>query len=331
MNNLFLTILLTFFAIACSSSDSSPTEPEKKILPINAPTNVQIVTASSTSIGIKWDDNSTNESKFVIELKSGNSDWTSAGEAAVNKTEYLATSLTEGNKYIFRVKAVNNEAESEYSDEATVYALTQNHPFNPDLLQPKSYKLAMFQRNVEIGEATIDIKIENGQFKFTETLSAPSVNFYEVNETYMNQNTYVVEKFDQFIALNNDTTIFNSIWSANQIEVEQTSSNGKLNYVKSIQNNSVEGNSFFHMLNSLPLKLNFERQIYLYNSQSNKLLDVKLLVEEEVSKTVPAGTFDTYKILLKGIDPDVYVFIDKATMKLVKTETPTTGIEYRLK
>ena len=65
-----------------------------------------------------WKDNSTNETAFVIERKS-NGSYAKLTEVVANQTKYIDTSAEAGTIYYYRVKAVNNQQSSGYSNEVS--------------------------------------------------------------------------------------------------------------------------------------------------------------------------------------------------------------------
>ncbi len=88
-----------------------------------APSGLTATVVSATQINLAWQDNSTNETNFVVERKKG-----STGTYAViatlgaNVTSYNNTGLSKNTTYYYRVKATNAGGSSAYSNEA--YATT---------------------------------------------------------------------------------------------------------------------------------------------------------------------------------------------------------------
>jgi hypothetical protein len=93
--------------------------------PLDPPTGLSATATSNTQVDLKWTDNSTAETGFVVERD------TSASFAAptvtttaANATTYSDTGLTPGTKYYYRVKAQGTSAQSAYSN--TANATTPN-------------------------------------------------------------------------------------------------------------------------------------------------------------------------------------------------------------
>ena len=83
------------------------------------PTSLTATAVSSSRIDLRWTDNSSNESGFKIERKTGASGaWTEVGTAAANATTYSSTGLATRTTYYYRVRAYNATGNSGYSNEA---------------------------------------------------------------------------------------------------------------------------------------------------------------------------------------------------------------------
>ena len=120
------------------------------IHPINAPTDLQALSINN-QIQLTWQDNSDNETGFVIERKQGDSsstnNFTAVDTVSVNDTSYSDNSIQNTVKYTYRIYAFNDDTVSAYSNYATAtmissvnknnfvseYKLFQNYPnpFNP--------------------------------------------------------------------------------------------------------------------------------------------------------------------------------------------------------
>lgn len=91
-------------------------------LPPAAPSNLAATAVSSSQIGIRWADNSGNESGFKIERAPDNAGAPGAyAEIAVvgaNVTSYSNTGLSAGTKHWYRVRAYNAAGNSTYSNAA---------------------------------------------------------------------------------------------------------------------------------------------------------------------------------------------------------------------
>ncbi|HOQ39694.1 MAG TPA: fibronectin type III domain-containing protein [Fervidobacterium sp.] len=84
-----------------------------------APTNLAATALSSTQIKLAWQDNSTNETGFKIERKTGSGTWTETAEASANATTYTETGLDSDTTYYYRIRAYNDYGDSDYSNVAS--------------------------------------------------------------------------------------------------------------------------------------------------------------------------------------------------------------------
>lgn len=115
---------------------------------MQSPANLTATTFSLNKVLLTWTDNSPDELGFIVERKTGGSDFQILDTAAANATLYIDSSLIlETNNYTYRIKSYKSNTFSPYSNEATVLAtsvtvenslpkefkLEQNYPnpFNP--------------------------------------------------------------------------------------------------------------------------------------------------------------------------------------------------------
>ncbi|HYN85536.1 MAG TPA: S8 family serine peptidase [Pyrinomonadaceae bacterium] len=83
-----------------------------------APTNLRVTSTGNTSIGIAWNDNSTNESGFKIERCTGSTctNFAQIGTVGANATGATNSGLTRRTTYRYRVRAYNAGGDSAYSN-----------------------------------------------------------------------------------------------------------------------------------------------------------------------------------------------------------------------
>lgn len=90
-----------------------------------APSNLAGTAASTSQIDLTWDDNSSDETDFSVDYKQADSgtDFTGATTttAAADATSKSITGLTEGKRYIFRIKATGAGGDSAYSSTVAVF------------------------------------------------------------------------------------------------------------------------------------------------------------------------------------------------------------------
>lgn len=86
-----------------------------------APSGLSAAAAGSSSINLTWTDNSTNETGFKLERKTGSGGTYAeiAGSIAANATSYSNTGLTASTTYFYRIRSYNTAGNSSYSNEVS--------------------------------------------------------------------------------------------------------------------------------------------------------------------------------------------------------------------
>ena len=105
--------------------------------PPNAPTSLVATTSSSTQINMIWTDNSSDETGFEVERSAnGTTGWTLIASPSTNINSYYNTGLTPSTQYFYRVRAVNANGNSAYSNvaDATTSAPPSTPPTAPTSL-----------------------------------------------------------------------------------------------------------------------------------------------------------------------------------------------------
>jgi hypothetical protein len=101
----------------------------------SVPTSLSAKPKSSTQITIGWKDNSTDETGFKIEKKTGACDsansWAQIATKASNTTIYNVTNLTPNTSYSFRVRAYQSSSNSNYSNCVTAKTSAADTPPAP--------------------------------------------------------------------------------------------------------------------------------------------------------------------------------------------------------
>ncbi len=118
---LLLSVALSLlFLIGCSTSNDSNSNSGSQAVPV-APTNLTGVVISPTEISLSWTDNSTNETSFIIERKTGTGVYAQIGTTNKDITTYSDTGLTPATTYTYRVSAINAAGSSPtYTNELTL-------------------------------------------------------------------------------------------------------------------------------------------------------------------------------------------------------------------
>ena len=153
------------------------TTPEEKLLP---PTNLTISLVENNKIQLTWVDNSTNETKFLIDRKRGEYNWFgSYGDVSANIVSFNDNiSTTSDTIYSYSVRAFNEEEYSAYTD--TVAWISENaKPSNLEIIQIVQDSLKLTWQDNSIGEQyfRIDRKIDN--LNWTENYAKVDGNLTE--------------------------------------------------------------------------------------------------------------------------------------------------------
>src|SRR3989338_4130451 len=99
------------------------------------PSGLSAIADSSGQINLTWADNSSNETGFKIERKTGtNGTYTQIKTVSANVTSYSDTGLTEGTTYYYRVIATNSAGDSAYTTSDSITILDTTAPLSPSVL-----------------------------------------------------------------------------------------------------------------------------------------------------------------------------------------------------
>ncbi|MGA8849622.1 MAG: fibronectin type III domain-containing protein [Dehalococcoidia bacterium] len=105
--------------------------------PPNAPSNLVATPISSSRIDLTWQDNSSDETGFAIERKTGSGFYSQIATVGANVASYSNTFLIASTTYYYRVRAYNAAGNSAYSNEASATTLSPPPPA-PTLKSPAS-------------------------------------------------------------------------------------------------------------------------------------------------------------------------------------------------
>jgi titin len=105
--------------------------------PPNAPSNLVATSISSSQINLSWQDNSTDETGFKIERKTGSGYYYQIATVGAGVTSYSNTYLSASTTYYYRVRAYKGTLNSNYCNEASATTLAPP-PSVPTLKSPAS-------------------------------------------------------------------------------------------------------------------------------------------------------------------------------------------------
>ena len=83
--------------------------------PPAAPSALTTSNITTSSIGLSWQDNSSNENNFVVERSTNGSSYSVIATLSANSTSYTNTGLSASTTYYYRVKAQNSYGSSAYT------------------------------------------------------------------------------------------------------------------------------------------------------------------------------------------------------------------------
>ncbi|WP_269685137.1 LamG-like jellyroll fold domain-containing protein [Flavobacterium lacustre] len=120
MKKIITILLLIGLIYSCSTNTDSNGNSTTSVVPV-APSNLTVTLASTTQINLSWTDNSTNETGFKIERKTGIGTYAVVGSSVTDITTYNDTSISPGTTYTYRVYSNNSVGNSlTYSNEFTI-------------------------------------------------------------------------------------------------------------------------------------------------------------------------------------------------------------------
>ena len=160
------------------------------IPPPQAPTNLAANATSTTDIALTWQDNSSDETGFKIERKTGSGSFSEITTVGADVTSYNDTGLNANTTYVYRVRATNSNGDSNYSDEAsatTPGSTSPNLALNKPITALSSYSskvatnvvdgnLSTYWRSGSLGNPPINwLRVDLGN---TPMVAQVKINWY---------------------------------------------------------------------------------------------------------------------------------------------------------
>ena len=132
-------------------------------LPMNPPSNLTATATSSSQIDLSWTDNSTDETAFSIERKTGASGtYAVIGSVGPNVTTYSSKNLIQTTTYYYRVRAKAGSTYSMYTDEVSATALPMNLPSNLTAMVVSSSQIDLTWTDNSTDETAFSIERKTG-------------------------------------------------------------------------------------------------------------------------------------------------------------------------
>lgn len=93
----------------------------------DAPSDLQVTAVGYNQVSIQWSDNSNNEDGFIVERKITDGEFIPVIELGRNVTTFSAYAFLPGTEVTYRIKAVNNAGDSEYTPEISTVTEDDNY------------------------------------------------------------------------------------------------------------------------------------------------------------------------------------------------------------
>ena len=90
------------------------------VAPLPAPSNLTAAAVSATAINLRWSDNATTESSYIVERSTANTPWSTIATLAASQVSFADSGLLAGTTYFYRVAARNDATTSAYSNTASI-------------------------------------------------------------------------------------------------------------------------------------------------------------------------------------------------------------------
>lgn len=156
----------------------------------NAPSWLTATALSSTQIQLTWTDNSTDETRFYIERKTGVSGtYSQITYVGTDATSYTNTGLTQNTEYYYRVRAYNASGYSAYSNEEAAMTPTLNAPSNLTVTLLSSYQIGLTWTDNSSDETSFYIERKTGASGTYSTVTSVGVNVTTYTDSSVLDNT----------------------------------------------------------------------------------------------------------------------------------------------
>jgi transcriptional regulator CtsR len=164
--------------------------------PPNAPSNLVATPISSSRINLTWQDNSSDETGFKIERKTGSGSYSQIATVGAGVTSYSNAYLSAGTTYYYRVRAYNAAGNSNYSNEASATTLPLPPPA-PTLKSPASGSTVStltprLEWNASSGATDYGLQVATTSSFTTLLVNQTGITdlYYDIAPGTLNWNTY---------------------------------------------------------------------------------------------------------------------------------------------
>lgn len=158
----------------------------------DAPTNLTATGVTSTTNLLNWTDNSTNEQNIEVQRRTVTGTYALIATLAANTTSYSDTGLSPSTTYFYRVRAINGQGNSAYSNEASATTLRPpNAPSNLTATGISKTEIRLTWQDNSNDEAgfRIERKPGSGNFQEVRVVGAGVTSF--ISSGLVSSTTYV--------------------------------------------------------------------------------------------------------------------------------------------
>lgn len=184
-------------------ADAEQNRSADAVASINAetPTAPSLLRANVLTAGVvelSWQDNSSNESEFIIEKRTDSGIYEEAGTAGKNVTTYTDSSVTAGHSYIYRVRARNPLGISAPTNEIVIASLDTVPPMDLRLTPVSSSRIDLAWSYTGTTEYKTVIERRTGGSNEWRTIAITSPGSLRYSDTGLSANTlyyYRIRKY----------------------------------------------------------------------------------------------------------------------------------------
>ena len=156
-----------------------------KATSLSAPSSLSATVLTSSSIQLRWKDNSNDESTFKIERKIGSTNWKQIATVGKNVTSFKDKGLGHGTTHRYRIRAANSKGNSSYSNEISAKTFGEGKGVAPKApsnltataLSSSSVQLKWRDNSNNESSFKIERKVGSGSWRKITTVKANLINF----------------------------------------------------------------------------------------------------------------------------------------------------------
>jgi hypothetical protein len=147
--------------------------------PPSPPSNLQATSQPGNGVQLQWQDNSTDETSFRVERRTGGGSFGDIHGTGVNATAYFDTTAAPGVTYTYRVRAINGAGSSAYSNLATVTMAGEQTPSNLAATATGSFAVTLTWNDNAASETgySVEARLGTGDFDLIASLPANSQGY----------------------------------------------------------------------------------------------------------------------------------------------------------